>query len=1051
MNASNTCLKFLFFLVFIFLLPAPLMATDTGAFATGWTVDNNANWTPFPPNTNPLGAADNACTGGTAGWAEFTFPALAIPGGDSLDGITVNIKYRSAAAQTVQLKNSGSNVGSTQNTPIETSGPSNCGGTAWNGVGGAADTWGTSLTVADFNAGTVSVRITFTSTTLEIDAIELVVTHSAPGADLSIIKSDNPDPVIAGNNLTYTVTVSNAGPLSATDVVVTDTLPAGVSFVSTSGCAEDANGVPTCSLGTIASGANAQYTVIVTVDPATSGSITNDVSVTSAVTDPDPDNNSTSQSTTVTQEADLSVSKSGSPDPVVAGNNLTYTVTVSNAGPSDAANVVATDTLPAGTTLVSTTGCAEDPNGVATCSLGTIAAGGNAQYTIIVAVDSAVADGANLSNTVSVASDTTDPIPGNDSTTEDTTVNREVDITVTKTESIDPVVAGSGAGNLVYTITATNNGPSDVTGATFTEDLVLPAGVSVDSVAPSTGATGGSSPNFTWTGVDIAAGNSATLTVTLTAAASAVVATDSISDTATFTGSTGGETITDTDDDSATESTSVAREVDITVTKTESIDPVVAGSGAGNLTYVVTAMNNGPSDVTDLVISDAITVPANVTIDSVTPSNGLPAWSSPDWTVSLASGASATLTVVITVPLTALEGADVISDTATVESSGGGETFINTDDDSITVATSIRWPEATFRVSKEYEDGEGPAVDVTLTCTDTSGLLVYAPQQGTTQTSLTVRRFDISGATTSCTVTEIVPDFFYEFDRTADCDVTAVDGAANAEGDGVYECTITNAKTLATFHVTKDFVPNDSMEVEVFISCNDGLPLKSDQVITEGSDGVTFIVELFIAANLDCEITEVPVPGGYDDSYTAGIVDGEAGFIGNTDGCQFEEVVSGDFSCAITNTAMDATYEVNKFWDVIGEGGDRINQVIDISISCTEEILSASPAPDSGPGFFQGRYLVSWLGLEGNTTVRVTVDSSNGTASCRARETVFTDAVEIDNPCSNDRSLTMGQTTHCTITNTVFFEGIPTLNQYGLALMALLMLGIGAVGFRRFV
>jgi len=256
---------------------------------------------------------------------------------------------------------------------------------------------------------------------------------------------------------------------------------------------------------------------------------------------------------------------------------------------------------------------------------------------------------------------------------------------------------------------------------------------------------------------------------------------------------------------------------------------------------------------------------------------------------------------------------------------------------------------------------------------------------------------------------------------------------------------------VATFTVTKDFVPDNSMEVEVFIDCNDGLPLTSDQLITEDSPGVTFIVELFTPGNLDCEITEVPVPGGYDDSYAASSTDGVAGAISNIDGCQFEEVEGGNFACEITNTAQDATYQVNKVWDVIGEGGDRISQEFDLSISCTEAIKSASPNPDFGPATDEDRYLVRWLGLVGDRTVQVTVDSSNGTASCRARESVFTDAVEIDNPCRNDRLLTIGQTTRCTITNTVFFEGIPTLSRYSLALLALLMLGVGMIGFRRLV
>jgi len=118
--------------------------------------------------------------------------------------------------------------------------------------------------------------------------------------------------------------------------------------------------------------------------------------------------------------ADLIISKSDSPDPVVAGNILTYTVRVSNAGPSDAQNVVVTDTLPAGVTFLSTTGCAEDPNADPACSLGTIASGAFVEYTISVSVDSNTIG--VIQNTASVASSTALINIGDDSATENTTV-----------------------------------------------------------------------------------------------------------------------------------------------------------------------------------------------------------------------------------------------------------------------------------------------------------------------------------------------------------------------------------------------------------------------------------------------------------------------------------------------------------------------------------------------------------------------------------------------------------------------------------------------------
>ncbi|MCP4961606.1 MAG: DUF11 domain-containing protein, partial [Actinomycetia bacterium] len=203
----------------------------------------------------------------------------------------------------------------------------------------------------------------------------------------------------------------------------TDTLPAGVTFVSSSGCAEDPNGAPTCSLGSIAPGGSAQYTITVTVDAGTSGTITNSVQVAANEGDPWEDNNSTTEDTPVTApqpEADLSITKIDSVDPVDPGGTLTYTITVANAGPATATGVVATDTLPAGVTFVSSSGCAEDPNGAPTCSLGSIAPGGSAQYTITVTVDAGTSG--TITNNASVTATQVDPNLKDNSIGEDTEV-----------------------------------------------------------------------------------------------------------------------------------------------------------------------------------------------------------------------------------------------------------------------------------------------------------------------------------------------------------------------------------------------------------------------------------------------------------------------------------------------------------------------------------------------------------------------------------------------------------------------------------------------------
>ena len=146
---------------------------------------------------------------------------------------------------------------------------------------------------------------------------------------MSVTKVDDVDPVTAGETLTYTVTVSNAGPSDAASVVVTDTLPAGVSFVSATpdqGSCAEAAGVVTCALGTIADGGSINV-VIVTDVPATAapGSLTNNVAVSSTTAVPVAANDSASEDTTVITSADLSVTKSDDVDPVTAGETLTYT------------------------------------------------------------------------------------------------------------------------------------------------------------------------------------------------------------------------------------------------------------------------------------------------------------------------------------------------------------------------------------------------------------------------------------------------------------------------------------------------------------------------------------------------------------------------------------------------------------------------------------------------------------------------------------------------------------------------------------------------------
>src|SRR5262249_18698428 len=157
--------------------------------------------------------------------------------------------------------------------------------------------------------------------------------------------------VVAGANLSYQLAVANAGPSDASTVSVTDTLPAGVAFVSAAGggwaCTNTGNVSVSCTRAAVGTGVSAPAITIVVTAPTQTATLTNLASVAAATNDPVPANNSSSATTTVTPSADLSIVKSG-PATVTAAGSVTYTLVVANAGPSDASAVSIADTLPAG-------------------------------------------------------------------------------------------------------------------------------------------------------------------------------------------------------------------------------------------------------------------------------------------------------------------------------------------------------------------------------------------------------------------------------------------------------------------------------------------------------------------------------------------------------------------------------------------------------------------------------------------------------------------------------------------------------------------------------
>ena len=174
--------------------------------------------------------------------------------------------------------------------------------------------------------------------------------------------------------------------MAATGVILTDRLPSGVTFVSSSTTRGTCSGASTvtCSIGNLARGNKVTLTIQVKVDPSLSGPIVNTASVTSRVNDPNTTDNRIRAITIVNQAADLTLAKADSPDPMLLGDELTYTLTVTNRGPSTATGVTLTDTLPVGVTFVSApAGCDED-RGTLICAIDSLAVGNRSTVTIVV-------------------------------------------------------------------------------------------------------------------------------------------------------------------------------------------------------------------------------------------------------------------------------------------------------------------------------------------------------------------------------------------------------------------------------------------------------------------------------------------------------------------------------------------------------------------------------------------------------------------------------------------------------------------------------------------
>lgn len=412
--------------------------------------------------------------------------------------------------------------------------------------------------------------------------------------ELRISKTDNTDTAAPGDTLTYTINYENYGYGPANDTVILDTLPERVSYVSATngGVYDAATRTVRWELGTVNLGVSGQVAVTVKLDPVFPNGVTtltNTANIsTSSAGDTNSADNAASDTTTVNAQAQLSIEKTGAPEPVDAGANLTYTVDWTVGGNAFTQNVTIVDKLPANVAFVNATdaGLYDPTTHTVTWLLGDVTPVTTGTYQVTVAVDSPLYNGTIITNSVTITD------AAGDTASDDfaNTVRAGHVLDVEKTGAPDPVNAGA---NLTYTIdwTVTGNEPAD--NATIVD--TLPADVTL--VDAGGGTYDATAHTITWSLGKVLPPDSGSFTVVVTVDSPMYDGT-LLTNVVRFTDDTPGST-----PDEDTTVTTVHADHELTIEKDDSPDPVEKG---GNLTYTITWGVSGTEPADNIVITDTI-------------------------------------------------------------------------------------------------------------------------------------------------------------------------------------------------------------------------------------------------------------------------------------------------------------------------------------------------------------------------------------------------------------------------------------------------------------
>ncbi|RKY75276.1 hypothetical protein DRQ07_12130, partial [candidate division KSB1 bacterium] len=495
--------------------------------------------------------------------------------------------------------------------------------------------------------------------------VTIVYTYTPFSSDLSLSKTVSNSTPDAGDDITFTITLTNNGPDDAVGVAVEDILPSGLTYKSdnSGGAYNSSTGI--WAVGNLANGSNTTLQITATVTGT--GTIVNTAQV-SASTNNDPDStpgnnvpsedDQDSETITVPALVDLELDKSVDNSSPNYKDNVVFTITVTNTSTYDnATGVQVKDILPAGLTYLSSSGDGTYNSSTGVWTVGTVDRNNGSRTMHITARMDATGSVENFAQISACNENDSDSTPDNGDSGEDD----DDKVTVTAAQSADlrleKTVNNSSPNlneNVTFTITVTNDGPDNTANVTVKD--ILPGGLGYQSDN-----SGGSYNSTTgiWTVGNLASGASASIQIT-----AKVNATGSITNTAQVNASdlydpdsTPGNNIS-SEDDQDSETITVPRIIDLSLQKTvDNATPNIQD----NVVFTITVTNDGPDNASGIEVKDVLPSGLAYVSDN---SGGAYNSSTGIWTVgSLAS--SSNTSIQITARVT---GTGTIENTAQVQS-----------------------------------------------------------------------------------------------------------------------------------------------------------------------------------------------------------------------------------------------------------------------------------------------------------------------------------------------------------------------------------------------